>query len=126
MNIPIGDVCEQSLSLGFYIYMVYCSHCSEVTSSRTALELDRGKMKGDHTVHTVRLFSEVTSSRTAIEHDRGKMKGDHTYAVAALKLIDLLDTLYSHTYILSSLLILNRLKRNNLVYYHMLVSTIRG
>ena len=49
-------------------------------------------------VHTVRLFSEVTSSRTALEHDRGKRKGDHTYASAALKLLDLLDTLYSRTH----------------------------
>ena len=47
-------------------------------------------------VRTVRLFTEVAGSRTALEYDRGKKKeGEQTYASAALKLLDLLDTLYS-------------------------------
>ena len=49
-------------------------------------------------VRTVRLLTEVASSKAALEHDRGKKKeGEQTYTSAALKLLDLLDTLYSRT-----------------------------
>ena len=49
-------------------------------------------------VRTVRLLSEVASSKAALEYDSAKKRDkDHTYASAALKLLDLLDTLYSRT-----------------------------
>lgn len=47
-----------------------------------------------------RLFTEVTSSQPAMTHDRHKSKTsshDHTYVQCAIKLLDLLDTLYHRT-----------------------------